>query len=183
MQKTKTKLKTVLLEAPPTPLKEPPTKSAAIFQALLDLRDPNASSSDVREYIIKQWPMLREAVESEEHWNSYVTQNRDRAARELGVERTRRRGRRPKTIGAPAGVIGGESVTIADILKIGKIRTTLKDGNALAEVVLMISGMGPASRLKMILDRYSEILKRHGGDAEKVEQFLRDVQELQLTGR
>jgi hypothetical protein len=35
----------------------------------------------------------------------------------------------------------------------------------------------------MILDKYADLLTRHGDDAAKVEQFLRDVQELRLTGR
>jgi hypothetical protein len=161
---------------------EPSTRSAAIFQALLDLRDPNAPASDVREYVLKRWPMLRDTVEDEKHWTSYVTQNRDRAARELGVERTRKRGRRPKTAQAPAGLNGAESVTVGDMLSVGKIRTMLKDESGLAEVVMLVAGLGPAPRVKMILDKYAELMKRHEEDAEKVEQFLRDVQELRLTG-
>jgi hypothetical protein len=42
--------------------------------------------------------------------------------------------------------------------------------------------LGPAPRATMILDRYTELMKRHDGDADKVEQFLRDLQDLRLTG-
>ena len=184
MEKTKTRPKKVELEQvdSATPPEEPPTKSAAIYQALLDLHDPNAPASEVREYVVKRWPVLREAVEAEKHWTSYVTQNRDRAARELGVERTRRRGRRPKTAPAPAGVNGAEPVTVADILSLGKIRAKLKDEKDLADVVTVVAGLGPAPRAKLILDKYEELMKRYDEDAEKVEQFLRDVQELRLTG-
>jgi hypothetical protein len=184
MQKTKTRLKKVELEpeSAATPPEEPRTKSAAIYQALLELRDPNAPASDVREHVLKRWPALREAVETEKHWTSYVTQNRDRAARELGVERTRRRGRRPKTTRAPAGVDGAEPVTVGDILNLGRVRRKLKDENDLAEVVTLVAALGPAPRVNLILDRYAELMKRHGEDAERVEQFLRDVQELGLAG-
>jgi hypothetical protein len=184
MQKSKTRLKKVELEeaSSSTPSEEPRTKSAAIYQALLELGDPNAPASDVREHVLKRWPALRESVETEKHWTSYVTQNRDRAARELGVERTRRRGRRPKTARAPAGLDGAEPVTVGDILSLGRIRRKLKDENDLAEVVTLVAGLGPASRVEMILDRYVELMKRHGEDAESVEQFLRDVQELGLAG-
>jgi hypothetical protein len=184
MQKTKTRLKKVELEGASsgTPSEEPRTKSAAIYQALLELGDPNAPASDVREHVLKRWSALREAVESEKHWTSYVTQNRDRAARELGVGRTRRRGRRPKTPRVTAGLDGAEPVTVGDILSLGRIRRKLKDESDLAEVVTLVAGLGPAPRLKMILDRYVELMKRNDEDADKVEQFLRDVLELQLAG-
>jgi hypothetical protein len=184
MQTTKTKHKKVELLPVPSapPADEPHTKSAAIFQALLDLGDPNAPASDVREHVMKRWPALRQEVEGERHWTAYVTQNRDRAARELGVERTRRRGRRPKVAPAEA-VKGATPVTVEDLLSLAKIRTKLKDKNDLAEVVMLVAGWGPASRPKMILDKYADLLTRHGDDAAKVEQFLRDVQELRLTGR
>jgi hypothetical protein len=184
MQKTKTRPKKTEpgQEGSATPPEEPRTKSAAIYQALLELRDPNAPASDVREHVLKRWPALRESVESERHWTSYVTQNRDRAARELGMDRTRRRGRRPKIARAPAGLDGADPVTVGDILNLGRVRRKLKDENDLAEVVTLVAGLGPAPRVKMILDRYAELMKRHGEDAENVEQLLRDVQELGLAG-
>jgi hypothetical protein len=170
------------LPAAPSLPDAPPTKSAAIFQALLDLRDPNAPASAVREHVIQHWPHLREEVANDKNWTSYVTQNRDRAARQLGMERTRRRGRRPKVAPEGVAVTRGEPITVGDILSLGKVRSRLKDERDLGEVVTLLARLGPAPRLRLILDRYTELLKRYGEDAKKVEQFLRDVQELGLTG-
>ncbi|MFN0019965.1 MAG: hypothetical protein ACKVP0_17035 [Pirellulaceae bacterium] len=159
---------------------EPATKSAAIYQALLELGDPDAPASDVREHVLQKWPGLRKVIEKEKHFNSYVTQNRDRAARGLGMERMKRQGRQSDTSHAVSPSKGDHTVRIGDILDLGKIRSKLKDKHDLVEVVGLVAGLGSETRLKNILAKYVELMKRHDENPEKVEQFLRDIQDLGL---
>jgi hypothetical protein len=164
----------------PSNAEKPATKSSAIFQALLALGNPDASAVEVRDYVLKTWPHLRKVIEAEPHWNSYVTQGRDRAARELGIERSRRRGPRPGAA-LSIGSTGGERLAIGDMLDLAKIRSKLKDEHDLFEVVELILKLGPDTRLRKLLDKYAELVKRHNDDAGKAEEFLLQAQQLGLN--
>ncbi len=59
----------------------------AIRGILTDLRNPNAPAEDVKRAVTKKFPHLREQVESQKNWGSYVSQQRDKAAAEMGVDR------------------------------------------------------------------------------------------------
>lgn len=70
---------------------KPASLSQAIRAGLSSLGDPDAPAANVRKAVIELYPEMKERVESQKHWNSYVTQNRDRAAEEMGIARPKRR--------------------------------------------------------------------------------------------
>jgi len=69
---------------------EPGSMSEAIREGIKRVGDPEAAASKVKEAVIEMFPAMKERVESETNWNSYVTQNRDKAAAEMGVQRRKR---------------------------------------------------------------------------------------------
>ena len=81
----------------PTRLRRGPavSLSEAIREALKTLGDPDAPASKVKEIVLTSHPALAWMTENERNWNSYVSQNRDKAAEEMAVERRKtKRGRR-----------------------------------------------------------------------------------------
>lgn len=69
---------------------KPGSLSQAIRAGLRSLGDADAPADAVRRAVIDLFPDLKERVESEKHWNAYVTQNRDKAAEEMGMARRKR---------------------------------------------------------------------------------------------
>lgn len=81
-----------------TPGQPPKTKPASLSEVIREglkkLGDPDAKASEVRKAVLEMFPSMRKAVEGQKNWNSYVTQNRDKAAEEMSVDRKRRSGSR-----------------------------------------------------------------------------------------
>jgi hypothetical protein len=67
------------------------------------------------------------------------------------------------------------------MLDLAKIRSKLKDEHDLFEVVELILKLGPDTRLRKLLDKYAELVKRHNDDAGKAEEFLLQAQQLGLN--
>ena len=62
--------------------------SEAIRAALKKLGDPDAPASEVKDIVVASHPSLLSMIDNERNWNSYVSQNRDKAAEEMGLERS-----------------------------------------------------------------------------------------------
>jgi len=156
--------------ADPTP---PKTKTDAIYRALVALGDPSASSRQVSQYICATWPE-QAALARDRHWNQFVTQTRDRAARTLGVERRQIQSGGPR----PTDPGDATAVTASHLLTLLRVRALLRNPERLHEMVSLISGITPPQRLDQAASALEELLKRHDEDAAAVQRFLEDVQQL-----
>ena len=65
----------------------PTSLSGIVRETMKDLGDPNAKAKVVKARAIELHPNWRKEIEANKHWSSLVTQNREKAAEEMGEER------------------------------------------------------------------------------------------------
>ena len=66
---------------------EPSSLSELVRLVLKRIGDPNAKAPEVKRKALEWFPTWKKEIAGAKHWSSFVTQNRDRVAEELGIER------------------------------------------------------------------------------------------------
>lgn len=75
---------------------EPPRSiSEVIRETLKALESPDAKAAEVKRVALERFPSWKDAIEGEKNWSAYVAQNRGKAADEMGIDRSARRGSPP----------------------------------------------------------------------------------------
>ena len=81
------KVRTAGMVATPDPPEQPANLSHLVRIVFKRMGDPNAKAAEVKRLAIEWYPQWKKQIEAAKFWSSYVTQNRDKAAEELGVNR------------------------------------------------------------------------------------------------
>lgn len=155
----------------------PSTIGEAIRAAIKELGDPDANAYEIRKTVLRMFPgLFDQRIANDRNWNTYVSQNRDRAAEEMGIARRKRpRPRRVTEEAAHASPKEQLDYAAYQAARDFIARFTDGDGKKAKSLLDMLSEQD-LGQLRVAVDAWLRLVES-AGSAETAEKVLATLKE------